>query len=129
MRRASVLLVALVVTSALGTACASAGAVADGAGEGGDPTITSTTGDDRVTAARGQLEALATRAVAFETEHGRCISAVTDVEQPAPSDPWGHPIAFMPAGETGPAAFVSAGPDGELLSADDVSVRVTCMGG
>jgi hypothetical protein len=125
MHRAGPLFVAALLTSALGSACASAGAVADGGG----PAATATTGDDRVTAARGQLEALATRAVAFETEHGRCISAVTDVEQPAPSDPWGHPIAFMPAGEAGPAAFVSAGPDGELLSADDVSVRVTCMGG
>ncbi len=44
-----------------------------------------------------------------------------------PVDPWGNGIAFMPASEDNSASqFVSAGPDGALLTDDDISARAPC---
>jgi hypothetical protein len=87
-------------------------------------------GADQKAAAKAQLESLASAATAFETANGRCPSSVDEVSTPVPNDPWGSPIAFMPKGAENPqSAFVSSGPDKELLTADDISVPVTCMGG
>jgi hypothetical protein len=87
-------------------------------------------GADMKAAAKAQLESLASAATAFETANGRCPTSVDEVSSPPPNDPWGSPIAFMPKGPENPqSAFVSSGPDKELLTADDIAVPVTCMGG
>lgn len=87
-------------------------------------------GADMRAAAKAQLESLASAATGFETENGRCPTSVDEVSSPPPNDPWGSPIAFMPKGAENPqSAFVSSGPDKELLTADDIAVPVTCMGG
>lgn len=87
-------------------------------------------GADMKAAAKAQLESLASAATAFETANGHCPNTVEEVSTPPPNDPWGSPIAFMPKGPENPqSAFVSSGPDKELLTADDIAVPVTCMGG
>jgi hypothetical protein len=73
------------------------------------------------------LGTLTRAAGAFEMEHGRCVQSIEDVASPAPKDPWGNDVAFMPASEENPkSAFVSAGADGQLLTEDDVTATVHC---
>ena len=77
--------------------------------------------------AHEMLDALTHAAGEYEMKNGHCPAGIDDVAQPAPLDPWGHAIAFMPASPDNPSnAFVSAGPDGELLTPDDIVARVEC---
>jgi hypothetical protein len=122
MRFFSVLIVCVCV---LGAACAQTPTVPATSSPSGSSSSSSS--DDPVGATRAQLTSLATLAVGYETEHGRCLGAITDVVTPAPVDPWGQPIAFMPPSPENPrAAFVSSGPDQTLLTDDDVAVPVSC---
>ena len=53
--------------------------------------------------------------------------AIGDIATPAPVDPWGQPIAFMPPSPESPrAAVVSSGPDQTFLTDDDIAVPVSC---
>lgn len=115
--------VSIVCVCVLGAACAQTPTVPATS----SPSSSSSSSDGPVDATRAQLTSLATLAVGYETEHGRCLGAIADVATPAPVDPWGQPIAFMPPSpETPRAAFVSSGPDQTLLTDDDIAVPVSC---
>lgn len=103
-----------------------------------DPAAPSSTGDDatKVAAARAQLDELGSAWSSYSFAVGRCPQSVDDLVHPpvgapliaaAPVDPWGQPIAFMPASEENSTPqLVSAGPDGELLTSDDLKTRASC---
>ena len=124
MRPFSVLIVCVCV---LGAACAQTPTVPTTSSQFGSSSPSSSSSLDDIGAARAQLTSLATLAVGYETEHGRCLGAITDVATPAPVDPWGQPVAFMPPSPESPrAAVVSSGPDQTLLTDDDIAVPVSC---
>src|SRR5688572_19252080 len=120
-------LLALIVFT-LSIACAST--PSDSASTG----ATSSAGDDA--AKREQTKATLgelTRAVsAFDVQNNRCPTSVEELMRDGliasvPNDPWGNPVAFMPPSDDNPGnAFVSGGPDGQLLTADDITVNVSC---
>ncbi len=114
---------AVAVAGAAALSCASAPTTVTAA----DASAAAAGGPDLRAAAKAQLGDLAHAASAFEMQNGHCPGGVEDVAQPAPNDPWGNPIAFMPAGPENPTtAFISAGPDGQLLTADDITAPVNC---
>ena len=96
----------------------------------------SATGDANREQTLTQLGELTHAAAGFEAVFGRCPLSVAELRNPPSGgalftsselDGWGHPIAFMPASEENPAsAFVSGGPDGALLTTDDVSLASPC---
>lgn len=87
-------------------------------------------------AALASLGELTKAANAYSMAVGHCPQSIDDLVHPptgspfitsVPKDPWGHDIAIMPATKENPtSAFVSAGPDGELLTDDDVSLPIQC---
>lgn len=82
-------------------------------------------GGDGRAAAREQLGELAHAASAYAVANNQCAQSIDQIAQPAPLDPWGNPIALMQSPESG-TAFVSSGPDGQLLTDDDITVRADC---
>jgi hypothetical protein len=111
------------------TACASAPAAKN-------PTPSSSTPGNAKSAALASLGELTKAANAYSMAVGHCPQSIDDLVHPptgspfiasVPKDPWGHDIAIMPATKENPtSAFVSAGPDGELLTDDDVSLPIQC---
>ncbi len=94
------------------------------------PSTTSATastadGADLKKAARDQMGELTHAASAYAVANNACAQSIDQIAQPAPVDPWGNPIALMKSPETG-SAFVSSGPDGELLTDDDITVSAPC---
>jgi hypothetical protein len=82
----------------------------------------------QIVKAKEELGELAKRVGEFEMKNGHCPNGMHDIgAEPAPKDPWGNDVAYMPASPENPTnAFVSAGPDGQLLTSDDITVRAEC---
>jgi hypothetical protein len=88
----------------------------------GDPAGPTQRGLDTIaasTAMSAQMEIRQLRAEIdqYHFQHGEWPTAWSEVRRP-PVDPWGNPYRF--AIEGGEASVVSAGPDGEVGTADDV---------
>ena len=99
--------------------CASAGTI--GAANG----TAAAEGGDLRKAARDQMGELAHAASAYGVANNQCAQSIDQIASPAPVDPWGNPIALMNSPESG-TAFVSGGPDGQLLTEDDITVGAPC---
>jgi general secretion pathway protein G len=104
------------------------------------PKFTGRTEQARVTAAQTQIATFGTALDAFEVDTGgypRGSDGLTQlVAQPAdvtgwrgpylksdiPLDPWNHPYVFEYPGRTNPSGYDlrSAGPDGQIGTADDI---------
>ena len=68
---------------------------------------------------------LAHAASAYAIANNQCAQSIDQLAQPSPLDPWNNPIALMTSPDSG-TAFVSGGPDGQLLTDDDITVRAPC---
>ena len=104
------------------------------------PKFTGRTEQARVTAAQTQISVFATALDQFEVDTGGyprgsdglqyLLSAPSDVngwrgpylKSDVPLDPWGHPYVYECPGRLNPSGYDirSAGPDGQLNTADDI---------
>jgi Type II secretion system (T2SS), protein G len=89
----------------------------------------------KIAAARAQLDEITSAWSSFSFSFGRCPQGIDDLVHPpggepllasSPVDPWGHSYAFMPGADGAASQLVSAGPDGELLTDDDLRARANC---
>jgi len=105
------------------------------------PKFTGRTEQARVTAAVTQIATFGTALDAFEVDTGsyprgqdglqQLITAPADItgwrgpylKSDIPLDPWGHPYAYEFPGRLNPSGYDlrSAGPDGQLGTADDIA--------
>ena len=110
------------------------------------PKFTGRTEQARITAAQTQISTFGTALDAFEVDTGgyprgadglsQLIVQPPDttnwrgpyLKQDIPLDPWGHPYVYEFPGKMNPSGYdiVSAGPDGQAGTADDIgNARVT----
>ena len=111
-----------------GGASAAGGSPADGTGGSGERAA-------QIASTRAQLDEITSAWSSYTFAVGRCPQTVDDLVAPpggepflakAPVDPWGNAYATMPGTDGAATQIVSAGPDGELLTEDDIAARATC---